>query len=169
MAYVITDYNNRAEGMNGPGVGVAQYTAHVSDQASLADIEWMPPGSYAFDNAMTRYIKCPSTKHWIMPSATPILILNQPEDIEVVVGDISESLLIFAYAQDSSAVYTPTYQWYSCDNAAGSNPSEISGATSSTFAIPTDLTAGTYYYLCTVTANAKTLDSDVATVVVAAE
>ena len=41
-----------------------------------------------------------------------------------------------------------TYQWYQCDDANGTNPQKIDGATSATYTPPTD-TAGTYYYYVT--------------------
>jgi hypothetical protein len=45
---------------------------------------------------------------------------------------------------------TLRYQWYSNTTASNIGGIKIDGATSSTFAIPTTLAAGTYYYYCEV-------------------
>jgi len=48
-------------------------------------------------------------------------------------------------ASSSSSTSVLSYQWHSCDSNGGyTHP--VSGAISSTFAIPTNLSAGTYYY-----------------------
>jgi hypothetical protein len=166
MGYRITGVNDSADGMTN---GVRSFTAHVSAQADLADIDWMPPGSYAIDNTLNVYPKDPETGHWILPAASPILITLQPVDMAVTEGVVTETIPISAYAQDTSAEYTCTYAWYSCDNTSKGNPSSVAGQTSNTLTIPTGLqhSVGTYYYYCTITANSITLDTSVATVTVA--
>lgn len=162
MAYVITGINDTAAHMFH---GVRSHTAQIDKQSSLADIDWMPSGSYATDNAMNVYTKDPSTGHWVLPANTPILITRQPVGLTVVEGDITETVSLACYAQDSTAEYTPTYAWYSCGDD-GSNPSEVSNATTATLTIPTGLknASAPYYYFCTITANGKTLNSNIITV-----
>lgn len=165
MGYVITGLDESAAQFTG---GVRAFTAHVSEQADLASIDWMKPGSFATDNALNVYPKDPTTGHWVMPAATPILILTQPADTTVTEADIDETITISAYAQDSSASYTCTYAWYSCDDTDKTNPAAVVGQTTATLTIPTGILHANspYYYYCTVTANSMTLDTDVATVTV---
>ena len=165
MSYVITGFNNVAESMLN---GVKAFTAHVDVQASLSEINWMPAGSFATDNAMNVYPKDPVTKHWVMPADTPILITTQPVDVSTQAGHIAGSLSVVAYAQDSTGEHACTYQWYSNNSKDYASPSSEAGKTSATMALSTELSAGTYYYFCTITANGKTLNSAISTVVVAA-
>lgn len=165
MSYVITGFNDVAEHMLN---GVKAYTAQVDLQAGLSDINWMPAGSKATDNGGVVYYKDPSTKHWVLPALTPILILAQPVDVETTAGAITESLSVVAYAQDSTGTHACTYQWYSNNSEDYNTPSAESGKTSATMALSTELAAGTYYYFCTITANIKTLNSAISTVTVAA-
>jgi hypothetical protein len=162
MAYVITGINDTAAHMFH---GVRSHSAQVDVQASLADIDWMQGGSYAVDNALNVYVKDPSTGHWVLPAATPILITRQPVGLTVVEGDITETVSLACYAQDSTAEYTPTYAWYNCEDD-GSNPSAVANATSATLTIPNDLqnASAPYYYYCTITANGQTLNSSIITV-----
>lgn len=167
MSYSVFGRDQSAEGF--ADVGVSSFAVQVEKQADLAAIDWMKSGSFAIDNAFNVFLKCPRTGHWVLPAATPILIVVQPVDVHAVAGEITESLSVEAYAQDATAEYTPTYQWYSNNSKDYTTPSAVIGATDAIFEIPTDTVAGTYYYFCTITANSKTLDSSIATVVVAAE
>ena len=97
---------------------------------------------------------------WITPEIT---ITAQPQDIEVEQGSITESLSVTA---GSSADLT--YQWYSC-NVYGGDEIKIVGATSNTYALPTTLTTGSYYYFCKISAGKlASTKSDVAEVTVEA-
>lgn len=166
MSYKIYGVDRSADGYNGEGV--VSFAVQVEKQSDLAEIDWMKSGSFATDNAMTVYPKCPRTGHWVLPTNTPILITTQPVDVNTTAGAITESLSVEAYAQDKDAEYTPTYQWYSNNSKDYTTPSAVSGETAATMALDTELAAGTYYYYCTITANGKTLDSAIATVTVAA-
>jgi hypothetical protein len=100
-------------------------------------------------------------------SMTRIEITAQPaSNTSVTESLISGSLSISATTTDNEA--TLNYQWYSNTVAGNSGGSAITGATSSTFAIPTDLTEGTYYYYCQVGVSSSTIAvcSEVATVTV---
>jgi hypothetical protein len=167
MAYVITGINDTAAHMFH---GVRSHTAQVDVQADLADIDWMSAGSFATDNAMNVYPKDPSTGHWVLPAASPILITTQPPDATVQQGAVSGTISVVCYAQDSTASYVPTYAWYSCDDTSHSNPSAVAGQTTASLTIPTDIVEASspYYYFCAITANSITLNSDVATVTVTA-
>jgi hypothetical protein len=60
---------------------------------------------------------------------------------------------------------TLTYQWYTNTSAGNTGGTAISGATLSTYTIPTDIKAGTYYYFCEVSApGAKAVRSNGVTV-----
>lgn len=163
MSFRIISVDNTAEGKH--GIGVKMYMCEIDEQADLAQGQSLDC-AYAVDNAMNTYKKSPATGNWVLPAATPILIITQPEDVNTTVGEIAESLSVVASAQDSTQAYTPTYQWYSCEDTSKTNPSAVSGETAAIMALDTELSADTYYYYCTVTANGKTLDTDVATVVV---
>jgi Synergist-CTERM protein sorting domain-containing protein len=86
----------------------------------------------------------------------------------LTVGNISGSLSVAVSV--TGAGVTLSYQWYS--NTANNNTggSAISGATNTSFAIPTNLALGTYYYYCVVsgTHSAVSKPSNVATVTVTA-
>ena len=100
--------------------------------------------------------------------AVPVITINtQPAaTANVTAGNISGNLTVSA---NVTAGATLSYQWYS--NTANSNigGTVISGATSSSYAILTTLTAGTYYYFCEVRATngATSVRSNVSTVNVA--
>ena len=75
---------------------------------------------------------------WISPE---IVITKQPE------GD-GDNLTVNASCNGASL----TYQWYSCDEE-GKNAVKVVGATANTFAIPTDLEEGDYYFFAVITAD----------------
>ena len=95
----------------------------------------------------------------------PIITINaHPATVTTVtVADISGSLAVAVSATGNAA---PGYQWYSNSSAVNVGGAAIAGATGSSFAIPTTLAAGTYYYFCEIsTANGATpIRSNAATV-----
>jgi len=95
-----------------------------------------------------------------------ITITTQPATTtNVIAGNISSNLTIVANATQGA---TPTYQWYSNTTASSLGGAEIAGATGTSFAVPTTLMAGTYYYFAEVrAAGATPVRSNVATVNVA--
>lgn len=100
---------------------------------------------------------------WAWVSA-PVTILTQPEDVTTAEGAVSEAISVSAAGDSGSTV---TYQWYECESATGKGAAKIAGATDAEYQLPTELTAGTYYYFCKVTADGfNTVKSDVATVAV---
>ncbi len=94
-----------------------------------------------------------------------ITVTTQPAAASTFpLGGVSGSLSAAATISNSA---TPTYNWYACN--AGGTISGGSLGTGATFAIPTGLTAGTYYYLCQVSAaGATAVNSSVARVTVTA-
>ena len=97
---------------------------------------------------------------------TPVIaITTQPaENTTVTAGSITGNLSVTANVTPSG---TLTYQWHSNNTNSNSGGTSISGATSANFPIPTNLTAGTYYYYCVVSATGATPESSsVARVVV---
>ena len=94
-----------------------------------------------------------------------ITITTQPASVTVNTGSITGSLSVSASVTPSA---TLTYQWYSNTSNSNSGGSAVSGATSASFAIPTTLTAGSYYYFCEVKAGSVSARSNAATVTVAA-
>ena len=83
---------------------------------------------------------------------------TQPVDTSHIVGFISGSLTAAVNADSA------TLNWYACNSAGTVSGSSL--GTGGSFAIPTNLAMGTYYYLCRVVIDAKTADSVVATVTV---
>jgi uncharacterized repeat protein (TIGR02543 family) len=106
------------------------------------------------------------------------IIEDQPEDITVVEGNITEVLSVEASVADedeyTESPHTLTYQWYKADSETADleNDIRVNDATSATFAIPTGLQAGTHYYYCVVSSEdappIESAISDVATVTVKA-
>ena len=96
-------------------------------------------------------------------------ILTHPVSLTTVTeGSITGSLCIEAASTDGIA--TVSYQWYSNSSATNEGGTPILGETTSTFAIPNDLTAlgSPYYYYCEALAGIENKFSEVATVVVIA-
>jgi subtilisin family serine protease len=85
--------------------------------------------------------------------------------IHVIEGNISGNLSVAAKVSQDIPL---SYQWYSNTTYSNVGGSPISDATSSTFNIPTTLSAGLYYYFCEVNATgAASVCSNVTTVGVA--
>jgi len=99
------------------------------------------------------------------PKANPsavITILEQPAAMSTInVG--SEGNL---YTEATTTLGTLTYQWKKNSSATTVEASDVEGATTGTLTIPTDLTAGTYYYYCEITAKGVTVNTRFAKVVV---
>ncbi|MCL2791786.1 MAG: SUMF1/EgtB/PvdO family nonheme iron enzyme [Spirochaetaceae bacterium] len=100
---------------------------------------------------------------------SPVITINtQPAaTTNVVAGSISDSLSVGATVTGGA---TLSYQWFRNTTNSNVGGTPVSGATSASFTIPTDLTAGTYFYYCVVSATggAISVQSNVATVNVAA-
>lgn len=97
---------------------------------------------------------------WVSPEVS---ITSQPSDKSVTEGAISGSLSVTAKSSGDL-----TYQWYKATDANGANPVKVSGATSASMTIPTDLTSGEYYYFVKVIVNGIAgINSEIATVTVA--
>lgn len=96
---------------------------------------------------------------WISPE---IKIASTASNKTVTAGSISGNLTVTASSDGEL-----TYQWYSCQSEEKASACKIAGANSNTFAIPTDLQPGVYYFFARVTVdgNAST-DSRVITVTV---
>ncbi len=98
---------------------------------------------------------------WI---SAPVTITVQPQDIVTAEGVVTQSLTTAA-ATDAGSVIT--YQWYEAEDKNGKGCAKIAGATDSEFNIPSDITAGTYYYFCKITVDGThTVATDVAEVTV---
>jgi hypothetical protein len=165
----VDDSAIRTLGYAHKGAACPTFLVHeLSDLAADELIRDCEAGFYVVAGDMTVGSKDPDTGNWILPSATPILITLQPQDVNTQAGEITESLSVEAYAQDSAAEYPLTYQWYSNNAKDYTTPTELTGITTATYAISAGTAAGTYYYFCAITANGKTLNSEIATVVVAA-
>jgi hypothetical protein len=99
-------------------------------------------------------------------TVTPVITITaQPAaNTTVTSGGISGSLSVAAIVTPTG---TPAYQWYSNTTNSNTGGSMIIGATSASFSIPTDLSAGTYYYYCVASAtDAAPVTSNVARVTV---
>ncbi|MDR2890353.1 MAG: hypothetical protein LBV18_01910, partial [Alistipes sp.] len=101
-------------------------------------------------------------------SGAPVItIATQPASVTVTEGEISGSLTVEASATEGA---TLSYQWYENTTASNAGGTAIEGATGATFALPTDLTVGAYFYFVEVSAEKATAKrSDAATVTVNAE
>ena len=128
------------------------------------------PGSYYFfcevnaDGAIP--VRSNVTTFNVFPKPEgEIIITQQPSDITVTAGNITESLSI-AYQQTLNAdVY-----WFCNTTNSNQGGTRITYAPSDTFPIPRDLAPGTYYYYCLIQeppgtpGGARHLVSDVAVV-----
>lgn len=111
------------------------------------------------------FVKAAATESiWAWMSA-PLTVTAQPQDVNVTEGAITGKLSVTATAGDGAAL---TYQWYKADTKSGKGAAKISGATTASLTIPTDLAAGEHYFFCKVTADGtNTVNSEVAVVTVA--
>lgn len=82
---------------------------------------------------------------WVSPE---VKITTQPANKSVTAGSITGTLSVTASSESDL-----TYQWYSCADADGEGATKIAGAIGSSFTIPTDLEAGTYYFFVKVIAD----------------
>ncbi len=97
---------------------------------------------------------------WIAPEVT---ISSQPSNASKTEGSISGSISVSASATSG----TLSYQWYSCADTEKNSPVKIAGKTSASMAIPTDLTAGKYYYFVKIKVDGiDAVESNVSTVTV---
>lgn len=104
-------------------------------------------------------------------SATPQVITistqpTAPPAATLVQGNITGSMSVVATAAQSAQL---SYQWY-CTTSVTGGWTPVAGAASATLALPTDLTQGTYYFYCKLSAsNAPSLTTKVVTVSVLAQ
>ncbi|MGM9810275.1 MAG: InlB B-repeat-containing protein, partial [Paludibacteraceae bacterium] len=82
-------------------------------------------------------------------------ITTQPASVSVTVNNPATLTVV---ATDATA-----YQWYTCDNSNGDNPSAISGETNNTLTVTPDA-LGTIYYKVIVTGTCGTATSDVVSI-----
>ena len=82
---------------------------------------------------------------------TPVITITTHPAIAlgVKMGSISGSLSVVASVTQGA---TLSYQWYSNTSSSNTGGAAITGATNATFAIPTDLAAGIYFYFCEISA-----------------
>ena len=118
----------------------------------FADINWIASGNEA-NNAQAKQF----LRNLLIDSAhnqevfNPNLTITDPEDVTgLVEGEISGELNVTA-SVDVEVEYAFTYQWYKNTTDSNEGGELVEGATSETLTIPTDLTAGSYYYYCEVT------------------
>jgi len=138
--------------------------------ASLAIPTGLAAGTYYFycviGNGTTSVVTTPAAV--VVASAGTVASLaftTQPTGRSVTAGSITGVLTAAASASDGSAV---SYQWYRNTVNSASGGTAVSGATSGTLTLPTDLAVGTYYYFCRATsATLGTVTSNVVAVVVA--
>ncbi len=122
-------------------------TADISTSGSPNGYTYSPTGALPANTttvAVTYGGK--STSQAVTMNAAPPNITTQPADTSTYVGDTA-SLTVAATVADGG---TRSYQWYSNTSDSNTEGSIISGATGTSYTIPTT-TAGTYYYYCVVT------------------
>ena len=96
---------------------------------------------------------------WVSPQVS---ITSQPQSLELTEGDTDGTLSVTASSEG-----TLGYQWYECANDNGSYPVKIAGATSASYKLPADLTAGKYHYFVKITVDGIAgINSAVATITV---
>lgn len=104
----------------------------------------------------------------VEPERASIIIHGQPEKtVPLIMGKIDvRTLSVVARASTNAEV---SYQWYSNTVNYNYSGTPIAGATKSSYKIPSDLQAGTYYYYCKLSAvGAEPVCTDVTTITVRA-
>jgi hypothetical protein len=100
------------------------------------------------------------------PEIPAITIETQPTDnLNFIVDNVIGNLTIEASVTQSEIL---SYRWFSNSTNSNEGGTRISNATSANYTIPANLTLGTYYYFCEVSATggAKSVRSNVAVVTV---
>ena len=122
--------------------------------------DWEKHGVYDSESAANAALDAMFTQ-----SAVTLSITAQPEDAEVTEGAITGSVSVTASA--SSGIVT--YQWYSASSYSNVGGSAISGASSTSYTIPTTLTdedSPKYYYCIVGHASAPSIVSNVTKVTI---
>ncbi|MCR5768851.1 MAG: InlB B-repeat-containing protein [Lachnospiraceae bacterium] len=84
----------------------------------------------------------------MIPASDPVI--TGPEELTLQYGYTSGALEVTAVPESGHTI--TGYQWYQVEDNAGTNPTVITGATSSSYSVPTGLNTGvTKYYYCEVT------------------
>lgn len=154
------------------------YNANVGTGAYIGISLWSNSGGYTFtqggavsftsdtevqkyffaDNSTGYYVTTDNGQARLSPNgATAPTITTQPASPAAPLAygyASSDVILTFGVTAAMDASYGLSYQWYKGDNEnlALSNDTKISGATSASYAVPTGLSVGTYYYKCVATA-----------------
>ena len=153
--------NTNVSGTPIAGATAHSYTLPISLQA----------GAYYYycviSSATCASVKTQAVTITVEAGTATISISAQPNDATVTADAISGSLHLTAAASDGS---TLSYQWYGNTTDSNTGGTLVSGATSASLALPTDLTEGSYYYYCVVSASGLTaVTSETAAVTVLAE
>ena len=153
--------NTNVSGTPIAGATSHSYTLPISLQA----------GAYYYycviGSATCASVKTQAVTVTVEAGTATIAISAQPNDATVTAGAISGSLHLTAVASDGS---TLSYQWYGNTTDSNTGGTLVSGATSASLTLPTDLTEGSYYYYCVVSASGLTaVTSETAAVTVLAE
>lgn len=122
--------------------------------------DWEKHGIYASESAAVSALNAMFTQ-----STATLQITAQPQDASVTEGSISGSLSVTASASSG----TINYQWYENGIYSNLGGTEISGANTSSFTIPTTLTAANspkYYYCVLSHASAPSVVTNVAKVTI---
>ena len=134
-------------------VAVAKYQSD-SDATTIAGLK----------DDLNKLIAKLKASGWMLSEAPVITLIAQTDTLQVTEGDISELLFVEADVTGGALLQ---YQWYSNSVAENNGGDLIAEATDELFAIPTELTEGTYYYYCVISADeAESVTSDVVTVTV---
>lgn len=112
-------------------------------------------------NVITGWFTSVYEPSFTVPTVT---ITTQPQNATVTQGAITGDLTVAATASSSTLLY----QWYSNTSASMTDGTAIPDATGASMTIPTDLTEGSYYYYCAVSAGATTVKTNAVTVTVSA-
>jgi len=94
------------------------------------------------------------------------VVVPTPETIPVISADLESSYSVSAGTSKTlslTATGAESYQWYTCDDASGTNATAIDDATSSTYEF-TKSAAGTYYICCKAINRNGEVQSAVATI-----
>ena len=162
---------------SGASIGVMRQPAGVFTTGASFASDTAAQAVFCADNSAAYAVKASSGEAMLSPyPATAPTITTQPAATTTLAsGYTSGGTLTVAASAATDTAYALAYQWYSNTTAGNTGGTLIDGATGSSFDIPTELTAGSHYYYCVVTAtrtdNSQTAaaTSSVATVTVKAK
>ena len=147
-------------------------TADITSGATLGNtiiVNSLTSSSFTFGGSScnatpTGTISASGTTTIVSPCSSVVALTFASNSLSACTGATAPTFTGINTNSTSQAGYT--YQWYSCDDAAGTNPVAVFGATGVNYTPANYTTAGTYYYFNTASCSYGSVSSNSAIITV---